>query len=210
MWNGAGMVLGLSLTFIVMGLITHWSAFADWATANEGVAEWAQALGGVLAIAGAFIVDNSQAREARRLEVHRRADGDLQRLGVIEALFTHAIALCRLFDKVWTDRGLPPSNDFRAIYWNEARSAIAAADPFLSPDPKIVFYLLTAPQQLDQLMQAHEDFLGSLGVPVDRGATAAKPRLDLEERLEKTLEFLEDALELCGRARENLETRKSA
>jgi len=202
------MLIGLAGAVVFMGLVTHWNEFIAWADAHSGFASWAQAFGAVAAILAAFFVADAQLQGARQIERERRADDELQRVAAIEALFINARAICRLFRKVWTDRWLPPGGDFRQVYWQEARDKLARVDPFLCPAPKVIFYLVQAPQQLDQLQSAFEQYMRAI-----RRDEAEPPHLNssldlLDERLSRTAAFLDEAIAYCSQAKQEIELRK--
>lgn len=155
MAGGAQMVLSLVAAFVAMGLIGNWDAAVNWMDAHQGVAGFAQFLGGILAIGGAFAVGNAQIRTAMKLEAERQRSQQAHHIVTSHALIAEALSLCVFIRDKWLDRRQFPLLTDRFDELGMVSSLLVDIDPFQCPDPKVSLHIAKA---LRLLTMAHEMF----------------------------------------------------
>lgn len=188
---GAAIVAGITVS-IALAAAGGWnwmSQFLAGAASN-----WAQAIGTVVAIYYSGRIARTQILAGRKWDEHRRIHSESQTLSTIVALLAVPISVCALFKKGWdpTTHQLP--GGFSPAYWQEARTAIAAIDPFSCPDQELVVQLVQIPRQLDLLIVAFGDYQDA--VKHDLGvadATAA-----LQHELGEAIEYLQSTANIAA------------
>lgn len=56
--------------------IAFWNSAFDWMASNEGLAEWVQAIGSILAIVAAVLIAGYQTSHAKRIDNNKKRNGD--------------------------------------------------------------------------------------------------------------------------------------
>jgi len=158
-------VVGASIVLILISLIAL-TAVAGWTWTSQFLggpaSDWAQAIGAVAAIYYSGRVARTQIVETRRWDVRKTLEAERRYLSTVVALIAAPIAVCNLLHHHWDRRTHRLPERFSEKYWEEARVAIAAIDPFACPDESLVVTLAQVPRQLDMLIAASRDYQGAL------------------------------------------------
>lgn len=161
-WAGA---LGIAMVLILiasLGLIAAggWNWFASFLAGQA--AGWAQAIGSIAAIAGAYRMGRAQMRANRVLEESRRAHDFYRRLVAIDAAVA-VLELALKMIKETMDRYEPPiflAVDSHQRRIREAAAIIRGIDLLDCPSAAVIHFLSLVPSFA-------EDFAETLGVYAD-------------------------------------------
>lgn len=192
---GAG-ILAVLLGSIALVAAGGWAWFSAFLAGQA--AGWAQAIGALVAIGVAYRMARVQIHADRVMEAERRAEDDLRRIAVIDALFSNTQALCRTYKDAWERSGYPGLGPINKG-WADCRASIASINPFDSPDAAVVIFLAKLPRQIDHLIEAHYELRA--GTRHEEGRVLSREVFDrLRQQLDETLAMLEEARTECAAA----------
>lgn len=172
-------------TIIVLALLVSFALIAsgrgDWFSAflsNEG-AGWAQAIGGVLAIVGAYRMGRAQIDADRALETSRRAHEDYRRLMVIDA------TLLRLELILSTVKGQIDSNEVPiliTVNWHQEQihdvaRTIKGFNLFECPSAPLIFAISTIPDAVERFADHMGEYMKICDEGMEKDVLRALPSL---------------------------------
>ncbi|TSD59069.1 hypothetical protein FFI97_001685 [Variovorax sp. KBS0712] len=128
-----------------------WVSLVGWADKNPNMASWVQAVGAIVAIAGAFLISDRQHRAAVRAQRENTAHNAIERLSIVKTLLARAIAMVNLLQREYEDGRLHEVTAAELENLADCKEALDKLPVLEIPSARVVLYLSSVPRGLSEL-----------------------------------------------------------
>jgi hypothetical protein len=149
MWITAGLTMWFFASI--------WPGLNGWLKEQQHLGGWVQAFGAILAIWGAYLFSERQAKAARALVREQQLVEAGRLMQSICKILGHTQYQLRMFREAWQHRGQVHQTVHECM---RMKDAIEKIDLVKCNAPALVEYLLQIPQQLNDAI-AHQAFVGN-------------------------------------------------
>lgn len=135
--------------FLGNGLVV---AILEKGVGSAEAAGWVQAIGTVLAIAGAFLVVDHQHRKERTLELERQRIADVRKLKAIKAVLVQVCHIAKTLHTMFEDVDHDSVYDFDPQFLADYKGIVRALPLFEIPSPQLAIQLTALPRAIEEVV----------------------------------------------------------
>lgn len=202
-------VVWLTVALALLFFHVTWPDLDAWLKDHQHLSGWAQGIGAILAILGAYHLASRQITTGRVLERERQLDEAVRRIQITVVILANAHSTFDLFLRDFEKRRAPP---YRSDHgeWARLKDGIAAVDPFACPSPEVVTLLLQLPSILEAAILARqrvwEGYFREGGLRL-KGPSESDIS-DMTNKISQAMGVLMLTIDACADAKRELESGK--
>jgi hypothetical protein len=142
LWSGVALAITTAI---------RWTSLVAWADKNPNMASWVQAVGAIVAIAGAFLISDRQHRAAVRAQQESAAQNAVERLSIVKTLLARTIAMVNLLQREYEEGRLYEVTAAELENLADCKEALDKLPVLEIPSARVVLYLSSVPRGLSEL-----------------------------------------------------------